>query len=153
ENLFLSRSPSGAIRLKVLDFGIAKLVRPQASLSFQTLDGLILGTPAYMSPEVCRGLPTTEAADLWAAACVLFEAFTGAPPFEDEHVGRLLQKIVKSRAPSLGERRPDLPSSIVGAIDRALDPEPARRWQSAEDFGTALSSGSVSIAELDWDDL
>ncbi len=153
ENLFLARSPTGVIRLKVLDFGIAKLVRPQATLSFQTLDGLILGTPAYMSPEICRGMPVTEAADLWAAACVLYEAFTGEPPFEDEHVGRLLLKVVKTRAPSLREKRPDLPDSIIAPIDRALDPDPSLRWQSADDFGTALSSGSVSIADLDWDDL
>lgn len=153
ENLFLTRSDTGVIRLKVLDFGIAKLVRPQATISFQTLDGLILGTPAYMSPELCRGMPATEAADLWASACVLYEAFTGVAPFEDEHVGRLLLKIVKQRAPSLREKRADLPSSVIDAIDRALDPDPARRWQSAEDFGTALSSGSVSIAELDWEDL
>ncbi|MCZ7686704.1 MAG: hypothetical protein M5U28_51330 [Sandaracinaceae bacterium] len=45
------------------------------------------------------------------------------------------------------------PDSIIAAIDRALDPDPALRWQSADDFGTALSSGSVSIADLDWDDL
>ncbi len=153
ENLFLARSDSGAIRLKVLDFGIAKLVRPQAALSFQTMDGLILGTPAYMSPEICRGMPVTEAADLWAAACVLYEAFAGVPPFEDEHVGRLLLKVVRGRAPSLREKRPDLPGSIVAAIDRALDPDPSERWQTAEELGTALSSGSVSIDALDWDDL
>ncbi len=152
ENLFLTRNASGSIRLKVLDFGIAKLVRPQSTVSFQTLDGLILGTPAYMSPEICRGMPVTEAADLWAAAAVLYEAFAGTPPFEDEHVGRLLLKIVKGRAPSLAEKRPDLPPTVVHAIDRALDPDPARRWQTAEELATALSSGGVSIAELDWDD-
>jgi serine/threonine-protein kinase len=153
DNLFLARSESGAIDLKVMDFGIAKLVRPEIALSFQTLDGLILGTPAYMSPEICRGLPVTEAADLWGVAAVLFEAFTNAPPFEEEHIGRLLLKVVRGRAPLLRERRPDLPRPVVDAIDRALDPNPAARWQTAEEFATALSSGSVPMADLDRDDM
>ncbi len=97
-------------------------------------------------------MPVTPAADLWAAATVLFEAFAGWPPFEDEHVGKLLLKIVRGRAPSLREKRPDLPSTIIDAIDRALDPDPAQRWQTAEELATALSSGSAPIAELDWDD-
>jgi serine/threonine protein kinase len=153
ENLFLTESDSGAIRLKVLDFGIAKLLRPQATISFQTLDGLILGTPAYMSPELCRGMPVTDAADLWAAASVLYELFSGDPPFDEEHVGRLILKIVKERAPSLATHRPDLPAPVIEAVDRALDPDPAKRWQNAAEFGAALSSGMVSIADLDWDDL
>jgi serine/threonine protein kinase len=153
ENLFLTRSDNGSIRLKVLDFGIAKLLRPQSTLSFQTLDGLILGTPAYMSPELCRGLPVTDGADLWAAAAVLFELFTGDPPFDDEHIGRLLLKVVKGRAPSVSQKRPDLAPSIISAIDRALDPDPARRWHNAEEFAAALSSGMVSIADLDYDEL
>jgi eukaryotic-like serine/threonine-protein kinase len=140
ENLFVTRAESGAVLLKVLDFGIAKLVRPHKSLSFQTLDGLILGTPAYMSPEVCRGLPVTEAADLWAASAVIFEAFTGAPPFEDTHVGKLLIKIVRTRAPSLRTLRPDLPAHVIAAIDRGLDPEPSERWQSAAALAAALES-------------
>lgn len=137
ENLFLVRT-RGPIRLKVLDFGIAKLVRPQPGYAFQTRSGVILGTPAYMSPELCRGLPVTEAADLWAAAVVLYEAFAGAPPFDDPHVGRLLLDVVNRRAPSLGAKRPDLAGWVVGAIDRALDPDPSRRWSSAQEFAAAL---------------
>ena len=134
----------------MLDFGIAKLIRPDARISFQTLDGLILGTPEYMSPEICRGMPVTDAADLWATAAVLYHAFTGAPPFEEEHVGRLLLKIVRGRAPSLHERRPDLPVAGTGAIDRALDPDPATRFPNAAAFATALSS-SAPIDDLDWE--
>jgi len=151
ENLFLMTSPSGSVRLKVLDFGIAKLTRPDAAISFQTLDGLILGTPEYMSPEVCRGLPISGAADLWAAAAVLFHAFTGRPVFEEEHVGKLLLRIVRERAPSLGSLRPDLPRNVIDAIDRALDPDPAARFPTAEAFATALAS-SAPIDGLDWDE-
>ena len=151
ENLFLAASPSGSIRLKVLDFGIAKLTRPDAAISFQTLDGLILGTPEYMSPEVCRGMPVSVDADLWAAAAVLFHAFAGRPLFEEEHVGKLLLRIVRERPPSLGELCPHLPANVIAAIDRALSADPRDRHRTAGDFATALAS-SAPIDGLDWDD-
>ena len=150
ENLFLARSPSGALRLKVLDFGIAKLVAPDAVVSFQTLDGLILGTPEYMSPEVCKGHAVTAHADLWAAAAVLFHALTGRPPFDEEQVGMLLLRIVREPAPSLAALRPDLPAAITAAIDRALLPDPAARWSDAGAFATALGA-SAPIVDLDWE--
>lgn len=150
ENLFLATAPSGCIRLKVLDFGIAKLTRPDHGISFQTLDGLILGTPEYMSPEVCRGMPVTEAADLWATAAVLYHAFSGVTPFEEEHIGRLLLRIVRERAPSLRARRPDLPAAVTAAVDRALDPDPTARFSTATQFATALAA-SAPIDDLDWE--
>lgn len=142
ENLFLTREEDGSTTLKILDFGIAKLVEPQAAATFRTAEGLILGTPAYMSPEVCRGLAVTEAADLWAVAAVLYEALAGAPPFDEPHVGRLLSKVVKGRASSLREKRPDLPARLVETLDRALDPDPSRRWPTADAMAEALSAVS-----------
>ena len=150
ENLFLTAAPSGSIRLKILDFGIAKLTQPDNAISFQTLDGLILGTPEYMSPEVCRGLPVSHMADLWATASVLYHIFAGVPPFEDAQIGRLLIKIVKGRPALLAELRPDLPSYVSAAIDRALHKDPAQRWQTAREFATGLAS-SAQIDDLDWD--
>ncbi|MCC6876435.1 MAG: serine/threonine protein kinase [Sandaracinaceae bacterium] len=148
DNLFLTRGAPGTVRLKVLDFGIAKWVAPSASI--QTADGLVLGTPDYMSPEVCRGGVATAAADLWSAAAVLFHVLAGRPPFEEEHIGRLLMKIVRERAPSLASLRPDLPAAVTDAVDRALDPDPAKRFPSARALATALGS-AVSIDGLDWD--
>lgn len=156
ENLFVTQDEEGETQLKVLDFGIAKLVRPDVALSFQTLDGLILGTPEYMSPEVCRGMPVTADADLWAAGAVLFHAFAGAPPFEDTHVGRLLLRIVRERAPSLRTRRPDLPDAVIETIDRALEPDPRLRFDDALSFWESLSGAHETpddAAELDSDDL
>jgi len=150
ENLFLTDAPSGSIRLKILDFGIAKLTQPDTAISFQTLDGLILGTPEYMSPEVCRGMPVTTDADLWATASVLYHIFAGVPPFEDEQIGRLLLKIVKERPASLSELRPDLPEYVAAAIDKALHKQPAERWQTAREFATGLAT-SAPIDDLDWD--
>ena len=150
ENLFLVATDDGTIRLKVLDFGIAKLTQPDGAISFQTLDGLIIGTPEYMSPEVCRGEPASMAADLWASAAVLYHALAGRPPFEEEFVGKLLMRIVTERAPSIATHRPDLTPHIVEAIDRALEPDPADRFATAAQMATALVA-AAPVAELDWD--
>ena len=150
ENLFLVAAPPGVVRLKILDWGIAKLTRPDTAISFQTLDGLILGTPDYMSPELCRGQPVTEAADLWAAAAVLYHLIAGVPPFDEEQVGKLLVKIVKERAPLLSEVCPEVPAYVTGAIDKALDKDPARRWPTAREFATGLAT-AAPIDDLDWD--
>ena len=150
ENLFLTRAPGGVIRLKILDWGIAKLTRPDTAISFQTLDGLILGTPDYMSPELCRGMPVTEEADLWAAAGVLFHLIAGVPPFDEEQIGKLLVRIVKERAPLLADVSPEVPAYVTSAIDRALDPDRTKRWQTAREFATGLAT-SAPIDDLDWD--
>jgi len=150
ENLFLVGAPSGSVRLKIVDWGIAKLTQPDPAISFQTLDGMILGTPEYMSPELCRGAPVSPAADLWAAAAVLYQIFAHELPFEDEQIGRLLLKIVKDDPVPLAERRPDLPAYVTQAIDKALSKDPAQRWQTAADFATGLAA-SAQIADLDWD--
>lgn len=151
ENLFLVHERSGALRLKLLDFGIAKVLQNDGS-SLRTLDGMLMGTPHYMSPEVCKGEPADPKADLWAAAAVLYHAFSGEPPFDGRSIGELLTKIVTARAPSLGELRPDLPRSLVATIDRALDPDSSRRWKSALAFSDALTVGGALIEGLDWDD-
>ncbi len=150
ENLFLTREPSGALRLKLLDFGIAKYLHGDGRSSVHTIDGMLIGTPHYMSPQACMGHEADAGADLWAAGAVLYHAFAGDPPFDDDNLGRLLTRIVSSRAPSLAEKRPDLPRSIVETIDRALDPDPSRRWRSALAFADALSVGGAPVADLDW---
>jgi serine/threonine-protein kinase len=138
ENVFLTRDPSGKVHVKLLDFGIAKHLQPELARSISTMDGLLIGTPHYMSPEMCTGAPVDEMADLWAAAAVLFHAFAGKPPFDDTHVGRLLMRIVSGRAPSLAKARPDLPAHVVDAIDRGLDRDRDRRWPTAQDLARAL---------------
>lgn len=149
ENIFLERLPNGLTRVKLLDFGIAKCIQGD-STSYSTADGFILGTPHYMSPELCAGEAATFEADLWATGAVLFHAFAGEPPFDDEHLGRLLGTIVQADAPSLGTHRPDLPKLLLSTIDRALKSNPAERWPSANDFREALEEalGQLSFSTL-----
>ena len=150
ENIFLTYEPSGALRVKLLDFGIAKMLRRDVATTFSTMDGLVVGTPHYMSPQMCAGEPANEGADLWAAGAVLFHCFAGRPPFDDGHVGRLLMRIVRDPAPSLGSFRKDLPPQVVIAIDRALHKDPESRWPTARAFADALSMGGAPVDNLDW---
>jgi serine/threonine-protein kinase len=147
ENIFLQRTTDGSIRLKLLDFGIAKLTDAKGSVS--TLDGITLGTPYYMSPEQCRGEKLSPQADVWSAGAVLFHVFAGRPPFDDERLGRLLERIVTERAMSLEDLRPDLPPRLVSAIDRALEPRLADRWPTAQTMAAALATYSLPLPSLD----
>jgi serine/threonine-protein kinase len=153
ENIFLTKERTGSLRVKLFDFGIAKCLRPDLGNSFATMDGLIMGTPHYMSPEMCIGETASPSADLWATAAVMYHAFAGTPPFDDRHIGRLLLKIVRERVPSLATHRPDLPPSLIEAIDRALDPDRTKRWPTAHDFARALGAASAPIEGLTWDDM
>ncbi|MCS6799442.1 MAG: serine/threonine protein kinase [Myxococcota bacterium] len=152
ENLFLMHEPSGALRVKILDFGIAKLTRDDASASFSTLQGVLLGTPHYMSPELFLGAAADEHADLWAAAAVLFHCVTGRPPFDAPGFGELVRRITNTRAPRLTELRPDLPLGLTATIDRGLEPDRSRRFPTARQFADALSIGGAPVSELDWDE-
>gem|GEM_PF-7060197 len=147
ENIFLVRSDDRRIRLKLLDFGIAKLTEGKSSVD--TLDGVTLGTPYYMSPEQCRGEKLSPQADLWSVGAVLFHVFTGRPPFDDDRLGRLLERIVTERPMSLEDLRPDLPQRLISVIDRALEPSTADRWPSAQTMAAALATYMLPLPSLD----
>jgi serine/threonine-protein kinase len=103
-----------------------------------TREGVVLGTPEFLSPEICKGGEPSAAADLWAAAVVLYYALTGSAPIEDANAARVFFRIVTEPIPSIGERRPDLPLSLVWAVDKALSPAPEARFGSARAFAEAL---------------
>jgi serine/threonine-protein kinase len=146
ENVFLTWDPSGNLQVKLIDFGIAKYLRPELSASsFRTMDGLIMGTPHYMSPEACMGQAVDEHADLWSAAAAIFHAFAGVPPFDDGQIGRLLMRIVSGHAPSLRRHRPDLPLELTNAIDRALMRDRAERWPDVSTFVEAIERGGRQL--------
>lgn len=139
ENVVVGLEAPGGPRVKLFDFGIARFLDLEARQTFKSREGVILGTPHYMSPEACRGEKVGVDGDLWAVGALLFHALAGTPPFDDDHVGRLLLKIVNGRAPRLAELRPDVPRSIRRAVDRALAPDPRKRWRTARAFQAALA--------------
>ena len=139
DNIFLVRDPGapGAIRVKLLDFGIAKLIRSPniaalAARGRPRTKNMILGTPAYMAPEQCRGGAEIDArADLYAVGCLLFELLTGRPPFVAEGDGEVMAMHIYEPPPRLSNLAPELPVELDALIAKLLTKDPADRIPSA----------------------
>ena len=136
ENVFLVPDPGapGAIRVKILDFGIAKLIgRPLAGQPGRPqTKNMILGTPAYMAPEQCRGGAEIDArADLYAVGCLLFELLTGRPPFVAAGGGEVMAMHIYEPPPRLSNLAPALPVELDALLAKLLTKDPADRIPSA----------------------
>jgi serine/threonine-protein kinase len=143
ENIFLTRSNDDDDEVaKVLDFGIAKMRNPTQDhgVSSSTKTGAVLGTPYYMSPEQARGLRTVDyRSDLWSLGVIAFKCVTGRLPFEGESLGDLLVKICTSPIPAPSQMVQGIPPAFDAWFLRALDREPNRRFQSAQELSDALA--------------
>jgi serine/threonine protein kinase len=127
----LKPSPFAAIRsrLELLDFGIARIGDDAAEI---TQAGAVLGTPGFMAPEVLAGAPGGVPADIYGIAAALYYALTGKTPKDTNN------------APA-SEVIAGIPLAIDDALARALDSQPERRWDTADEFATALGA-----AGLEW---
>ncbi|MDC3960048.1 serine/threonine-protein kinase [Polyangium jinanense] len=137
ENVILSRSPSGEIIPKIIDFGLAKLHEPgKQSL---TRLGMLLGTPQYMAPEQVLAEKVDTRADVWAMGVVTFEMLSGVQPFGAEGLARLLAKIVSSEPPpSLDFVAPKAAWPFAPVVARALARDLKERFATILDFRDAL---------------
>ncbi len=133
DNLMLIPDPQapGGLRLKILDFGIAKLPgepQDQAADSFQTGIGTIMGTPAYMAPEQCRDASSvTDKADVYSLGILLYQMLAGRPPFVAEGVGALMLAQIKDAPPPLRELAPLVTAPLVVLVNRMLAKTPGER--------------------------
>jgi len=132
DNVFLVRDHEGGAvaQVKILDFGIAKL--ESTAVSNRTTIGLILGTPAYMSPEQCRGSSECDhRTDLFALGCILFEMLAGQPPYGTELAsGEMIAAQLHSPVPDLG-RFATVPSEVLRLVTRLLAKRPDDRPRDA----------------------
>jgi len=134
DNIYLVRDPSapGAVRVKILDFGIAKLGADRFGEKAKTKGGTILGTPAYMAPEQCKGTSDVDArADLYAFGCILFELLTGRAPFLAQGGGEIMAMHIYEPAPRLSQFAPQLPAELDALVAKLLVKNPADRTPSA----------------------
>ena len=141
DNVFLTRDRAGAIFPKILDFGISRSTEPRSGRrsALTTRDGMIVGTPEYMSPEQARGMRTLDKrTDIYSMGCILYEALTGQLPFNCENVGDLIIQIVTSTPPSVNERKPSVPKAISDVIAKAMARSPDDRYQDAMEMQRAL---------------
>lgn len=140
ENLFLTSDADGTYP-KLLDFGISKdLERSESGeRRVRTRDGVILGTPQYMSPEQARGLPDVDRrSDLYSVGVLLYELLAGVRPFEAEHIGDVLMRVIDGRFEPLAKVRPELPQPLVAVVEKALSKERDARYPDARAMRAAL---------------
>jgi hypothetical protein len=124
------------VSVRVLDFGLAQIQEAETL----TAQGDVPGTLAYIAPERLAGAETTEAADVWAVGVILWEALAGRHPFWRSSLLETARAIEKG-APALETMRPDLPKTLLAAVNRALDVEPARRPDAAALAGALRLAG------------
>ena len=136
-NIFLVQIPGEPDFVKLLDFGISKMVAARTRL---TNAASAVGTPAYMSPEQASGALALidHHIDQWALACIAWELLAGMPPFVAEDSSALLYQIVQTEPRPLVPLLPDLPEALEVTLRRALSKQPARRFPSVRDFAYAL---------------
>jgi serine/threonine protein kinase len=147
ENLFLTKDG----RVKILDFGLAKLTQPQLSsnASAPTLEratdaGVVMGTAGYMAPEQVRGQVADHRADLFALGAILYETLAGKRAFQKPTSAETMTAILKEDPPGISQIAPATPPALQRVVYRCLEKNPERRFQSASDLAFALESLSDS---------
>ena len=152
ENLFVTSDG----RVKILDFGIAKL-RPQRSdeisLEIATVKqitdpGTVMGTVGYMSPEQVRGLPSDHRSDIFSFGAILYEMLSGRRAFRRETAAETMTAILNEEPPELSETNPKINLHLDKVVRRCLEKKPERRFQSAHDLGFAFESINTTSGAL-----
>jgi serine/threonine-protein kinase len=139
ENIFLSKNPEVGIQPKLLDFGIARILDRPRKL---TVEGSVLGTPDYMSPEQARGGEVGASSDLWSFCVVLYEAVTGTVPFNGPNYNALLRAIIEDEPQTIAEYGIDQ-AELSSILSKGLRKSPEERWHSMRELGEALADWLV----------
>lgn len=142
-NIMLTEFEDQADFVKILDFGIAKVLTEETENSSQlTRTGEVFGSPLYMSPEQCRGKPLDARSDIYSLGCVMFRTLTGQPAFFGQDLVECLYKHVNEAAPSLREMAPEasIPEELDLIVHKCLNKDPLERYQSMVELKEALGA-------------
>ncbi len=158
DNVFLARSSTGEVSVKVLDFGIAKLTTLSSGIRQThalTQTGGVLGTPHYMAPEQVFGEKALDhRADFWSLGVMLYECLSGVCPIQGENIGQLFKAISQRTFLPLAERMPKLDRELAKLIDAMMAARPEDRPDSARAIAAVIASRTglslPAIAEPRW---
>lgn len=146
-------TPDG--KVKIMDLGLAL---PHDAKRV-TAHGMVIGTPAYLSPEQAQGMKLDHRTDIYSLGIVLYEMATGQLPFNADDIGALLLQQVKQPPPPPRLMNGDIPVALENVILKCLEKNPSRRFQSCGALGTALSAslprsddGDTLVGRPDWGD-
>jgi serine/threonine-protein kinase len=140
DNIFLVTRNGDPFFVKVLDFGIAKLLGGEIATEVKTQTGAIIGTPAYMAPEQCRGINVDQRSDIYSLGIIMYRMLAGKLPFAGEALGELLLQQMTQTPTSLRAIDPTIPPAVDAAVLRALEKEPANRFQTVHELIAALTA-------------
>ena len=138
-NVFLAEVGDQSI-VKVLDFGIAKVVQSELGVSKSTESGVLVGSPRYMSPEQATGEPLDGRSDLWSVGVLIYELLTGVSPFDSESLGKVITLICTADIPPPSHYDRRLGRHVDRFFERAFERDPDRRFQSAMDLAEAFDA-------------
>jgi serine/threonine-protein kinase len=167
-NLFLTRGPSGEPVVKVLDFGVSKVIElameqtaassgviPPTAFDMESVVTKatdLLGSPSYMAPEQIVSARDADArSDLWSLGVILFRLISGKAPFAAQALGELIQQIVHGPTPNLRDFRPDLPQGLEHIVARCLEKDRERRLGDVTELARLLApyAGAVPTPSLE----
>ena len=147
ENLFLTKDG----RIKILDFGLAKLIRLQTdsdgnapTLTRGTDPGMVMGTAGYMSPEQVRGQAVDHRTDIFAFGAILYEMVTGRRAFQRSTSAETMTAILNDDPPAISQTGGSVPPALQRVVNRCLEKNPEQRFHSASDLAFALEALSDS---------
>jgi eukaryotic-like serine/threonine-protein kinase len=136
ENLFVTTDG----RMKILDFGLAKLIQPNRKEELVTQTGVVMGTVGYMSPEQTRGQVADARSDIFALGVVLYEMLSGERAFRRDTAADTMSSILNENPRPLSKLVPNLPGALQRAVQRCLEKNPDNRFQRASDVVSELES-------------
>lgn len=146
-NVFLIQRRGRADFVKLLDFGLAKLVEPGGQMR-QTAMGMTFGDPRYMAPEAVKGDAIDRRVDIYALGAILCEMLTGAPPYEGSGTFDILQKQLDGSVPRLRDRRPELPEWLDRVVQKALAKQADDRFVTALKMIEHLREQAAPVGEV-----
>lgn len=145
-NLFLIQRANGTPCVKVLDFGIAKLMHGVGDEAGLTATGVLLGSPLYMAPEqMVRSKKVDGRADIWALGVTLYELLTGVSPFKGKTMPEIVANVLQEDPPAPSTKIPAVPQELDALVARCLRKSASERFQTANELVEALRDMETSL--------